>query len=35
MKEYEVEPLNYCCEFNRLTQLFQRNFQMKYVAKKR
>lgn len=34
MKENQVNPLNYNCEFSRLTTLFQRPLQIKYYAKK-
>ena len=34
MKENSVNPLNYSCEFIRLTQLFQRPLLIKYYAKK-
>ena len=34
MKEKEVNPLTYHCDFGRLTQLFQRPLQIKYYAKK-
>jgi len=34
MKENNVNPLNYSCDFSRLTQLFQRPLQIKYYAKK-
>ena len=34
MKETAVNPLNYNCDFSRLTQLFQRPLQIKYYAKK-
>lgn len=34
MKENSVNPLNYSCDFSRLTQLFQRPLQIKYYAKK-
>lgn len=34
MKESQVNPLNYNCEFSRLTTLFQRPLQIKYYAKK-
>ena len=33
MKESAVMPLNYSCEFSRLTQLFGRALQIKYYAK--
>ena len=32
MKENAVNPLNFQCEFARLTQLFQRPLQIKYCA---
>lgn len=35
MKEQAVNPLNYSCEFSRLTQLFQRPLQIKYYVQKK
>jgi len=34
LKEKEVNPLTYNCDFSRLTQLFQRPLQIKYYTKK-
>ena len=34
MRQKEINPLSYNCDFNRLTQLFQRPLQIKYHAKK-
>ena len=34
MKENDVNPLTFNCEFSRLTRLFQRPLQMKYYTKK-